>query len=81
MEARALPFERHPYGFEEPRGLLPLVTMVTMRKQINLRLSEEFLAQLDEVRGGVPREAWIRRVLMEAVKEALRDGRGGAESD
>lgn len=33
------------------------------RKQINLRLSEEFLAQLDEARGLVPREAWIRQAL------------------
>ena len=36
--------------------------------QVNLRLPDELLAQVDEARGDVPRERWIRR----AVEAALR---------
>ena len=36
--------------------------------QVNLRLPAELLAQVDEARGDVPRERWIRR----AVEAALR---------
>ena len=35
--------------------------------QVNLRLPAELLAQVDEARGDVPRERWIRR----AVEAAL----------
>jgi len=41
------------------------------RKQVGLRLSEAFLAQLDAVRGGVPREAWIRMVLTREVERLI----------
>ncbi len=44
----------------------------TPRRQINLRVSEGFLKQLDEVRGGVPREAWIRAALTKEVEIALK---------
>ncbi len=43
------------------------------RRQINLRLSPAFLAQLDEVRGGVPREAWIRQLLVAEVDRLLKE--------
>jgi hypothetical protein len=46
------------------------------RKQIGLRVSEDFLRQLDEVRGLVARETWIRDALMKAVAKALGE-RGG----
>ena len=39
-----------------------------MNTQVNLRLPAELLAQVDEARGDVPRERWIRR----AVEAALR---------
>ena len=39
-----------------------------MNTQVNLRLPDELLAQVDEARGDVPRERWIRR----AVEAALR---------
>lgn len=50
-----------------------LLASASMRKNVGLRLSEEFLKQLDEVRGGVPREAWIRRRLEEAVRQELAE--------
>ncbi len=43
------------------------------RKNVGLRLSGVFLAQLDEVRGGVPRETWIRQVLMAEVDRLLKE--------
>ena len=46
--------------------------MATTRKQINLRASEAFLTQLDEVRGGVPRETWIRAALTKVVRDEMR---------
>lgn len=78
-----LPFEAPPHGFSPLRGLLALDSNVHTllasasmeRKNIGLRLSEEFLVQLDRVRGGVPREAWIRLVLQEAVRRALVESR------
>ena len=42
------------------------------RKSIGLRVSEEFLAQLDAVRGLVPRETWIRDALMREVERCLK---------
>ena len=47
--------------------------MATSRRQINLRVSQAFLMQLDEVRGGVPREVWIREALTTQLREALRN--------
>lgn len=38
---------------------------------MGLRLSEEFLAQLDEVRGLVPREVWIRSALEWVVRNDM----------
>jgi len=40
----------------------------SVNTQVNLRLPAELLAQVDEARGDVPRERWIRR----AVEAALR---------
>ena len=45
------------------------------RKNIGLRVSEAFLAQVDELRGGVPREAWIRQILVAEVDRLLRGAR------
>jgi hypothetical protein len=38
-------------------------------KQVNLRLSEETLAAIDDARGQVPREPWIRNVLADRLAE------------
>ncbi len=43
------------------------------RTNVGLRLSGPFLAQLDEVRGGVPREAWIRQLLVVEVDRLLKE--------
>jgi len=42
--------------------VLPTVTMCYM-KQINLRLPEELLVQVDERRGDIPRERWLRTLV------------------
>lgn len=42
-----------------------------MRRNVGLRLSDEFLAELDQVRGDVPRELWIRMELERAVARYL----------
>ncbi len=46
--------------------------MAVSRKQINLRVSEEFLAQLEEIRGLVPREAWMRDALTKALDVEIK---------
>ena len=47
-----------------------------MNTQVNLRLPAELLAQVDEARGDVPRERWIRRAVEAALRhEAEQDRR------
>lgn len=49
-----------------------MVTVAT--KQINLRLDEDFLAQLDTARGLVPRNVWIVAAIKQALGQNVYDG-------
>lgn len=43
-------------------------------RQINLRLSEALIGQIDELRGNVPRERFIRALVTRGVRFNAHDG-------
>jgi hypothetical protein len=50
-------------------------------KTISLRLTEALLSQVDEARGPVPRERWLRLVVEQAVQSDLALSRERAASE
>jgi len=46
---------------------------------VTVRLSDELKARIDDVRGLVPRERWVRRVLEQALE--TRGAESGAKAD